>query len=114
VNKIAVKHPPSITLVDIAAQAERAVAMMEEIRKVMLAPSARKAAPIFNLSQLSALCGVEKGSLSHRMTRGDLPTGTLNQAGSRREFSLGEAQAWIASGRRRSHHDQYRKLQRRR
>lgn len=94
-NKIAVKHPASITLVDIAEQAERAVAMMEEIRKVMLAPSARKIAPIFNLSQLSALCGVEKGSLSHRMTRGDLPTGTLNESGSRREFSLAEAQAWI-------------------
>ena len=99
-NKIAVKHPASITLVDIADQAERAVAMMEEIRKVMLAPSARKTAPIFNLSQLSALCGVEKGSLSHRMTRGDLPMGTLNQSGSRREFSLGEAQSWIREYRR--------------
>lgn len=94
-NKISVKHPPSITLGDIAEQAERAVTMMEQIRKVMLAPSARKTAPSFNLSQLTTLCGTEKGSLSHRMTRGDLPTGTLNKTGSRREFSLGEARAWI-------------------
>ena len=69
--------------------------MMEQIRKVMLAPTARKLAPTFNLSQLAALCGIEKGSLSHRMTRGDLPTGVLNQAGTRREFTLGEARSWI-------------------
>ena len=61
----------------------------------MLAPTARKAPPAFNLSQLAALCGIEKGSLSHRMTRGDLPAGKLNEAGSRREFSLSECRTWI-------------------
>ena len=94
-KRLGIAHPPSITLEDIADQAERAVTMMEQIRKVMLAPTARKLAPTFNLSQLAALCGIEKGSLSHRMTRGDLPTGVLNQAGTRREFTLGEARSWI-------------------
>ncbi len=94
-KKISVIHPPSITLGDIADQAERAVTMMEQIRKVMLAPSARKVAPVFNLSQLTVMCGTEKGSLSHRMSRGDLPMGTLNAAGSRREFSMSEARAWV-------------------
>lgn len=94
-NKIAVKHPASITLGDIADQAERAAAMMEQIRKVMLAPTSRKIPPVFNLSQLTALCGTEKGSLSHRMGRGDLPEGKLNESGSRREFSLPEARSWI-------------------
>lgn len=92
---IGVKHPPSITLADIADQAERAVSMMEQIRKVMLAPTARKTAPVYNLSQLAVLCGSEKGSLSHRMTRGDLPTGTLNDSGSRREFSMEEIRPWV-------------------
>ena len=97
---ITIRPPKQITLAGIAEQAERAVAMMTEIRSAMLAPTARKTPPIFNLSQLAALCGIEKGSLSHRMTRGDLPSGRLNSAGSRREFSLAEARQWIRDYRR--------------
>lgn len=95
-----IKPPKPITLTGIADQAERAVAMMSEIRSAMLAPTARKSPPIFNLSQLAALCGIEKGSLSHRMGRGDLPAGRLNESGSRREFSLVEARHWIREYRR--------------
>ena len=97
---ITVKPPKPITLTGIADQAERAVAMMKEIRSAMLAPTARKTPPIFNLSQLAAMCGIEKGSLSHRMGRGDLPAGRLNASGSRREFSLAEARCWIREYRR--------------
>jgi chromosome partitioning protein len=97
---ITIRPPKPITLAGIADQAERAAAMMNEIRSAMLAPTARKSPPIFNLSQLAALCGIEKGSLSHRMTRGDLPAGRLNESGSRREFSLAEARAWIREYRR--------------
>jgi chromosome partitioning protein len=97
---ITIKPPKPITLQGIADQAERAVAMMTEIRSAMLAPTARKSPPIFNLSQLAAMCGIEKGSLSHRMSRGDLPAGRLNVSGSRREFSLAEARTWIREYRR--------------
>ena len=88
-------RPKAITLADIADQAERAIAMMGEIRIAMLAPSARKSPPIFNLSQLAALCGSEKGSISHRIAKGDLPSGKLNPAGSRREFTLEESREWV-------------------
>lgn len=94
-DRIAFKSPAPISLADIADQAERAVAMMAQIRTAMLAPTARKLPPIFNLSQLAALCGIEKGSLSHRLSKSDLPPGKLNESGSRREFSLEEARAWI-------------------
>ena len=94
-DPLTIKPPKPISLAGIADQAERAVAMMNEIRSAMLAPTARKTPPIFNLSQLAALCGIEKGSLSHRLGRGDLPSGRLNEAGSRREFSLAEARSWI-------------------
>ena len=99
-NSLNFMPPRRIRLEDIAAQAERAVAMMEQIRAAMLAPSARKAPPIFNLSQVSAMCGMEKGSFNHRMSKGDLPAGRLNAAGSRREFSLAEAQQWVREYRR--------------
>ena len=94
-DQFKISPPKPISLAGIADQAERAAAMMGEIRTAMLAPTARKSPPIFNLSQLATLCGIEKGSLSHRMTRGDLPAGRLNEAGSRREFTLAEARAWI-------------------
>jgi chromosome partitioning protein len=88
-------HPKPLSLQDIAAQAERATAMMGEIRTAMLAPTAAKIPPVFNLSQLAAMCGAEKGSISHRITRSDLPAGKLNAVGSRREFSLAEARTWV-------------------
>lgn len=87
--------PRPISLSDIAAQAERAVAMMEQIRAAMLAPTARKEAPMFSLSQLASLLEMEKGSISHRLGKGDLPAGRLNASGSRREFTLAEARQWV-------------------
>jgi len=97
---ITIKPQRRINLQDIADQAERAVAMMEQIRSAMLAPSARKAPPVFNLSQLAALCGIEKGSVNHRMSKADLPGGQLNAAGSRREFTLAESRTWVREYRR--------------
>lgn len=94
-DSVTFKPPPVIPLAGIRDQADRALAMMGEIRAAMLAPTARKVPPVFNLSQLAALCEIEKGSLSHRITRGDLPAGRLNEAGSRREFTLAEARVWI-------------------
>lgn len=89
-----------IPLMEVAQQAERANLMMEQIRSAMLAPTARKSPPSFNLSQLAALCDVEKGSVNHRIGRGDLPPGTLNATGSRREFSLAETRQWVREHRR--------------
>jgi chromosome partitioning protein len=94
------KPPRLINLADIADQAQRAVTMMVQIRAAMLAPTSRKSPPVFNLSQLAAMCGIEKGSVTHRMSKGGLPPGRLNEAGSRREFSLEEARVWVREYRR--------------
>lgn len=99
-DNLSFKLPPRINLKDVADQAERAAVMMEQIRTAMLAPSQRKLPPVYNLSQLAAMCGIEKGSLTHRMSKGDLPAGKLNDAGSRREFSLAEARIWVREYRR--------------
>ena len=98
--KMSIARRKPISLTDVADQAERALSMMEQIRAAMLAPTARKTAPVFNLSQLAAMCDTEKGSISHRMGRGDLPAGKLNEAGSRREFTLAEARTWVREFRR--------------
>jgi chromosome partitioning protein len=74
--------------------------MMDQVRSAMLNPTSRKKELSIHLSQLATHCGVEKGSLMHRMAKGDLPQGTLNATGSRREFTLSEARAWIRSYRK--------------
>ena len=84
-----------ITLADIVDQAERAVSMMSEIRSAMLSPTARKSPPVFNSTQVAALCGIDKGHMAYRITKGDLPAGELNPTRSRREFSLTEARQWV-------------------
>ena len=90
-----IKAPAPVTLADIAQQAKHAKDMMGQIRSAMLSPTTQKSAPVWNLSQLAELIGVEKGSMAHRMGRGDLPTGSLNATGNRREFALSEVRSWV-------------------
>ncbi|OWW18440.1 AAA family ATPase [Noviherbaspirillum denitrificans] len=84
-----------IHISDIVEQAERAAQMVNQIRSRMLAPSAVKAPPVFSLTQLATLCGIDKGQVSYRIGKGDLPAGQLNDKGSRREFTLEEARTWV-------------------
>jgi len=84
-----------ISIADVVDQAERAVKMVGDVRTRMLAPQAVKAAPIFSMTQVAALCGIDKGQLAYRLTKGDLPSGRLNGTGSRREFSVADARTWV-------------------
>lgn len=90
-----VTNPQKIHISDIVDQAERATQMVNQIRSRMLAPSANKNPPVFSLTQLASLCGIDKGQVAYRISKGDLPAGQLNDKGSRREFSLQEARVWV-------------------
>ena len=90
-----INSPQKIHISDIVGQAERAVQMVSQIRRRMLAPDAIKRPPIFSVSQLASLCGIDKGQVSYRIGKGDLPTGQMNDRGSRREFSLQDARLWV-------------------
>lgn len=83
----------SQTLSDIIAQADRASLMMERIRGVMLTPTARKSSPTYSSGQLGAVCGLDRNQVNYRITKGDLPIGTLGTSG-RREFSLADVRLW--------------------
>jgi len=89
-----VPAPRVITIADLVDQAERASAFMDELRSQMLAPTARKAPPVLSAVQVSDLCGIDKGQLSRRIAKGDLPSGRPVNA-ARREFTLAEARMWI-------------------
>jgi chromosome partitioning protein len=92
-----VKSPArgKITIADVAKQAERANQIVGELRSRLFAPELRKKSPVYSLSQVASLCGTDKGQMSYRLAKGDLPSGTLNATGSRREFTVGESRQWI-------------------
>jgi chromosome partitioning protein len=90
-----VSNSQKIQISDIVEQAERAAQMVSQIRLRMLAPDSVKIPPVFSLTQLASLCGVDKGQVSYRIGKGDLPLGHMNEKGSRREFSLEEARIWV-------------------
>lgn len=83
------------SIASIVQIADRAAQMVEEVRERMLAPRAQKTSPQFSLTQVAAMCGTEKGSLAYRAHKGEVPTGRMNETGSRREFSLAEARACV-------------------
>lgn len=95
-SKTATPHQ-KITIAAVVEQAERAIQMVNDVRSRMLAPQSKKQAPIFSMTQVAALCGIDKGQFSYRLTKEDLPGGQLNSTGSRREFSLESARTWIQS-----------------
>lgn len=92
-----IKDSQKIHISDIVDQAERATQMVNQIRSRMLQPNAAKSAPVFTLTQLATLCGIDKGQVSYRVSKGDLPSGQLNEKGSRREFTLEETRTWVQS-----------------
>jgi chromosome partitioning protein len=92
----AVSHQ-RISIAQIVDQADRATRMVSDVRSRMLAPQSKKNSPLFSVTQLAALCGIDKGQVSYRLTKDDLPTGHMNATGSRREFTLADARRWVAS-----------------
>lgn len=81
------------TLDDIELQAQRVAAMMGQIRSAMLPPTSQKRAPSVSTAQMAELCEVDKSKINYRLTRGDLPGGSMQ--GNRREWSMGEALQWV-------------------
>jgi len=81
------------SLADIEAQAARIAAMMGQIRTAMLPPASVKQAPAVSAAQLAELCGVDKSKIAYRLTRGDLPAGTM--VGNRREWAMTDARTWV-------------------
>lgn len=85
-------------LEDIEGQATRIASMMATIREVMLQPKSAKTPPVFGVTQLAALCGIEKSKITYRLGREDLPAGQIR--GNRREWTMEEALPWIHEFRR--------------
>ncbi len=87
-----------VTLQDLVSASQRVGAVIENVRSTMLAPDTRKRPPTFSSNQIGQLCGLDKAQVDYRLKKGELPTGNI-ESGSRRKFTLQEAQTWARSER---------------
>ena len=84
-----------VELADIGQQAERAKKILARVRKAMLAPDASKVAPRYSPAQLGSLVNLDTRQIDYRARKGgSLPPGSLNPAGTRREFPLEDVRTW--------------------
>lgn len=96
VANILVEGRERVELADIGDQAVRARKILARVRKAMLAPNVAKEAPRFSSAQVGTLVGLDTRQVDYRAKKegGTLPPGTMNAAGSRREFLLSETRQW--------------------
>jgi chromosome partitioning protein len=87
--------PPSIGLSEIKNIETRVAKVLGKVRKTMLAPTTKKSAPIFGTAQVAQLCDVEKSHVAYRLTKGDLPSGSIKSPGGRREWILSDMRLWV-------------------
>lgn len=94
-TNILVEGREQVELADIGVQAERAKKILAKVRKAMLAPNAEKEPPHFSPAQLGSLVDLDTRQIDYRAKKGGtLPSGGLNSAGTRREFSLSDVRTW--------------------
>lgn len=86
--------PPSIGIEQLLEIEARAASTLAKVRGAMLAPTGAKTAPIFNTAQLAAIIGEDKPKIHYRLKKGDLPSGTVNAQGTKREWTLAETRIW--------------------
>ena len=66
----------AIRLEDLVEQSQRASTKLEQVRGLMLSPTADKRPPVFTTGMLASLCGIEVDHVAYRLKKGDLPQGT--------------------------------------
>ena len=86
-----------ITIQEMGTFSDKLLILMNDIREQMLAPRPRKKSPTFTISQVAALCGVDRTRINYVLGKddSDLPKGTLQGTGKSRVFTLQEAQQWV-------------------
>jgi len=84
-----------VTLDGLLAQKVRTQAVVNQVRQAMLSPKKEKTPPKFNMTQLSALTGLESTQLDNKLRRpgAGVPTGVKGNS-TRRYFSVEDVQEW--------------------
>jgi len=84
------------SLAALVALAEGANNTLDGLRAKMLEPHPRKRAPEYTGAQVADLCGIDPKQMTYLAKRGDLPAGTHEGVGKRRQFSLADTRIWVS------------------
>lgn len=83
------------SIADLEKLSESASTLLDSLRNKMLEPHPRKRSPVFTGAQVAALCRIEATQVPYLASRGDLPPGSVEGRGKRRQFSLSETREWV-------------------
>lgn len=84
-----------VELNDLVSQSANATAVLDQVRGLMLSPTASKKPPVYSGREVAEMCHIDLEYLNYRLDAGDLPPGTVTGKGRRREFTLKETRVWI-------------------
>src|SRR5262245_21662728 len=87
--------PVAIPLSALSDIATRASEILQDVREHMLAPHPRKNPPVYSGAQVAALCGIDRARLNYLVSRGELPSGTVEGPRKSRHFTLKETRECI-------------------
>ncbi|MBW8832720.1 MAG: AAA family ATPase [Burkholderiales bacterium] len=81
---------PMSRLMELAATSGK---NLEALRKTLLQPSRSKKPPTLSTGRLATLCGISNDQVLYRVSRGDLPNGTV-ASNNRRNWNVAQAGEW--------------------
>ena len=87
-----------VTMADIEALGEQLFGFQSRVMSAVHKPAGEKASPLFNATQLAALCGRSPDAMMRLIEKaGDksLPEGHSGSTGRTRSFTVAEARAWV-------------------
>lgn len=82
-----------VSLEDLTAQAEQALSYMNSVKDRIWEPGHAKVPPLFTANTVAQFAGLDNARFLRRISKGDLPSGTLVNK-SRREFTVDQTQVW--------------------
>ena len=86
---------PKVSQKDLLDTGARLANLLQQYQEMLLQPDAIKIAPSFTTSQVAELCGISVPNANYKLTKKELPVGTLTGLNKTRYFSITETQQWV-------------------
>ena len=86
---------PKVSQQDLLAAGARISNLLQQYQEMLLQPDAIKIAPSFTTSQVVELSGISVANANYKMTKKELPVGTLTGLNKTRYFTVAETQQWV-------------------
>ena len=86
---------PNVRMSDVAEFAEEASDYFDQLQRQINKPNPSKAPPSFSSNAISELCHIDRSQMRNLAKKHSLPTGQPNEGSKAKEYTIGDAMAWI-------------------